>query len=353
MEALSLVSNAITFVGFAVSVSKLTRKAYYDRVQATKRVESSLLGRNYGSLVAFIVTVCWPETATQYEQIDAKVLHGGEEETLAFRQAIINESNMTAIAGAIIAQVAITALSLPFLSSTHWTARACFLLAVVSGCLSVYYACALQRIVGKLYRVDLIKEWLKMPPLERFGGGGGGASEDDAQRTSLAAVLVISAPFNMVRVSVFAFLLGLAIYQGFVFTKGLDTSAAPGSSRANFIAIMVGTGLCSVFFTLTFSAKHVESILMGDLPWGIRPNGLPDAQSHFQTSNIEDNTITETKKNTGTIQDNQSTHAQQTRVEDHSNRLAMALEAATRAHVQCAKADRQVALAYAKLSEVV
>ena len=233
----------------------------------------------------------------------------------------------------------------------HWIARACFLLAIVSGCLSVYYACALQRIIGKLYKADQIKDWLKLPPSEKLGGG---ASEDDAQRTSLAAVLIISAPFTMVRVSIFAFLLGLAIYQGFVFTKGLDTSAAPGDSRANFITVMVGTGLCLLFFTSTFSAKDIESTLRVDLLRGRRPNQPPDAQSQFQPGNIEDiGTITETEKNTGTIPEDQSTHAQRSGDQDHSDRLAIALEAAAQAHVQCAEADRRVALEYARLSGVV
>lgn len=82
----------------AVLLSNSTRKAYYAKRRATKRVESSLLDQNYGSLVATFVTVGLPETATRYEQIDAKVLHGGDKETLAFRQAITDESNMTAIA---------------------------------------------------------------------------------------------------------------------------------------------------------------------------------------------------------------------------------------------------------------
>ena len=223
----------------------------------------------------------------------------------------------------------------------HWIARACFLLAVVSGCLSVYYACALQRVIGKLYKADLIKDWLALPPSEGLGGGG---SEDDAPRTSLAAVLIISAPFAMVRFSIFIFLLGLAIYHGFVFTKGLDTSAAPGDSRANFIAVMVGTGYCFHFFTFTFSLKNIESTLRIDLLRG-RLNHPPNAQPHFQPGNIEDiGTITETKKNTGTIQEDQSTHAQRSGDQDHSDRLAIAIEAAAQAHVQCAEADRRVAL---------
>lgn len=94
MNPLSIAASAVTFL----SVSNSTRKIYYDLWRETKEAESSLLGKNYGWQVATLITTCFPETATQYEQIDAKVLHGGDEETLAFRQAITDESNMTAVA---------------------------------------------------------------------------------------------------------------------------------------------------------------------------------------------------------------------------------------------------------------
>ena len=98
MDPLSAVSGVFTILQATILLSNPTFKAYYDIRQARKGVERSLLGQNYGWLVATFVTVLSPETATQYEEIDANVLQGGDEETLAFRQAITDESNMTAIA---------------------------------------------------------------------------------------------------------------------------------------------------------------------------------------------------------------------------------------------------------------
>ena len=231
----------------------------------------------------------------------------------------------------------------------HWIARACFLVAVVAGCLSVYYACALQRIIGKLYKADLIKGWLRLPPTE---GTRTESKEDDAQRTSLAAVLIISAPFTMVRVSIFAFLLGLVIYQGFVFTKELDTSAGRGDSRAIFIAIMVATGLCLAFFTFTFSAKDIESTLRIDLMRSKKHDHAPDVQSELQSNHIEDaGALTKTEEGLASHQEEGPAHASHSQGQDNYNRLASALEAAAQAHIQCAEADRQVALEYARLSE--
>ena len=62
--------------------------------------------------------------------------------------------------GAIIAQIAVTALSLPALSQAHWIARALFVVSLVTGLLSVYFAVLLQRTIGALYQVMDIRNWL-------------------------------------------------------------------------------------------------------------------------------------------------------------------------------------------------
>ena len=166
-----------------------------------------------------------------------------------------------------------------------------------------------------------------------------------AKRTSLLAAVIISAPLAMVRASIFAFLLGLAIHQGFVFTKGLDTSAESGDNRANFIVIRVRMGLCLAFFTSSFSAKDIENTLRTTFLIRDRRYHPPDAQPQFQTGNIEDTgTITKTGNNTETIQQDQVTHAHHSGDQDNSDRLA---------HIQCAEADRRVALEYARLSREV
>ena len=97
VSAVNVVAVIFNYLQAALLLSKPRRKYYYD-ILAKERAERSLLDQNYGSVVATVVSVSSPEIATQYKQVDTKVLHGGEEETLAFRQAITDESNMTAIA---------------------------------------------------------------------------------------------------------------------------------------------------------------------------------------------------------------------------------------------------------------
>lgn len=74
----------------------------------------------------------------------------------------------------------------------------------------------------------------------------------------------------MVKVAIFAFLIGLSVYQGFTWTRGLDASAGVGDSRNVFITFMAGMGLCFVFFLFTFAIKNIETLVRtGRTRWTI------------------------------------------------------------------------------------
>ncbi|MCJ1386329.1 hypothetical protein MMC17_009455 [Xylographa soralifera] len=349
-DPLSVISGLIAIIDRSYTIYRYTN-------QLASRQQHELLTRTYGAFYASVVASLSHETASRYESIHHYILWGSKEEVMSFRQAITNECNMTAVAGAIIAQVAITALSLPFLSNTHWTARACFFIAVTSGCLTVYYACVLQRNVGKLYSAEQIKEWLMVPVPKTDTETGARA----VQNGSLAAVFILSAPFAMVKVSIFSFLIGLAIYQGFVFTKNLDNATAPGDSRDSFIALMVGTGLCGVFFLWTFSLKDIESTIRS------RSSRLNESSPHNVFDAVPENPEAEEeaspKKPSGTtLQLSSTIHLQKIgherepanepqRVKNpQTQALASLLQAAAQAHAQCAEADRLVAAAFSNSS---
>lgn len=95
-----------------------------------------------------------------------------------------------------------------------------------------------------------IKAWLSLPR-ENEGNKTG------ATRAFLAAILIVSVQPTMMRTSIFAFLMGLFIYQGFTWTRALDTSAGRSGSRNVFIAFIVKTGTCGLFFLLAFSSKDL------------------------------------------------------------------------------------------------
>ncbi|KAL8940054.1 MAG: hypothetical protein Q9211_002457 [Gyalolechia sp. 1 TL-2023] len=287
------------------------------------------LARSYGNFAALLILYIIPlDIAAQHERVEQVILEREDDLIVTFKQAVTDECNMTAIAGAIIAQVAITALSLPRLSSTHWVARALFLLALASGCLSVYFCCAVQRSIGALYHPESIRNWLSLP---RHGSS--------TRKASLAAILIISAPFNLMGLSIQALLTGLATYQGFTWTRGLDTEAGRNDSRAVFITFVVGTGACVLSYYFTVFLKSIENNLF----FGGNTAGRPDPTA---LDNIS-----------GTAQlpptSNQRLPSLPA-VQSESDRegLFAALEAAARTHIQCAEAERRVASEYALAFQV-
>ena len=52
----------------------------------------------YGPKAGFLISTFFRSTASEYERLQRVVLWGGDEETLRFRDSVINECNMTAVA---------------------------------------------------------------------------------------------------------------------------------------------------------------------------------------------------------------------------------------------------------------
>lgn len=221
----------------------------------------------------------------------------------------------------------------------------------------------LQRIIGKLYRPHRIRNWLRLPPSQI-------SAEDDGMRAFLTSVFIISAPLTMVKVSIFAFLIGLGVYQGFTWTRGLDTNAGKGDSRDVFITFMVGMGLCFVFFLITFAIKNIETLARtgwtgkyetgesglqnGEKEPQVR-RGMAAELSQGDDSRIDDPTLHEDQ---GASRDAMPVGRHDTSAGHRGyspdkilyGGLIAALNAAAQAHLRCAEADRQVALEYVRAS---
>ncbi|KAL8703546.1 MAG: hypothetical protein Q9201_003276 [Fulgogasparrea decipioides] len=301
-------------------------------VDSSFKTTRYILSKRYGLLERATLALLLPSIfiPEKYKQVEKFILNGRDEDTLVFRQAITDECNMTAVAGAIIAQVAITGLSLPNLSSTHWVARACLILAVTSGSLTVYYCCVLQRAISKLYRPELVRNWLGYSL-------GKGLNAESPRVISVAAMLIVSAPFTMLKVSVFSFLVGLAIYLGFTWTRALDTDAGPGDSRDVFITFMVGTGLCLLVFSYTYWLKYLEDVVRTLKRSSANQEATVPAQAW------DDNAIPP-------LVDSSAHLRHSVGKESAEQDLSAALQAAARAHLQCAEAESKVALEYSRAS---
>ena len=94
MEVVGAVVGAIAIVRVSYTVSLEALRYFRDVIPN----QYGSLQRSYGRSVAVLVTFFLRDTATQYERVESVVLPSENEDILAFRQAITDECNMTAVA---------------------------------------------------------------------------------------------------------------------------------------------------------------------------------------------------------------------------------------------------------------
>lgn len=162
----------------------------------------------------------------------------------------------------------------------------------------------------------------------------------------------------MMSYAIFAFIVGLAIYQGFAWTRNLDTDAGKINSRNVFIAYIVSTGCCELFFSFAGVIKTIEDLLLHD---GFKTKLIGSFKTNRDRvdrdgSGEEPRQLVEVPSAIFAINSaapTQSVHtASQTQNAargSSSSDIVAALEAAAKAHILSAEADRRVASEYAKL----
>ncbi|KAI1751562.1 hypothetical protein F4782DRAFT_531337 [Xylaria castorea] len=160
------------------------------------------------------------------------------------KKLVHEESEIVAVAASIIAQVAITVLSLDGLSQVHWNARGSFILSLVSAIMDVYAASTEYRLLCRCVSAEDIKGWIKGPSNNNPKGNTGMPA-----LPSVASVVTVSAPFALLVVALNSFLVGFGIWLGFVWTKNLDPDSTRGDNRAVFITYAVGLGTCYLVYT--------------------------------------------------------------------------------------------------------
>ena len=93
MEVIALISAIIDTVRLINFGYKL-----YAAARTQQNAQKDLLVRNYGWRLGVAVSLLLGDTAMHYYRIDTCILNGNDKDAIAFRKAITDECNMTAIA---------------------------------------------------------------------------------------------------------------------------------------------------------------------------------------------------------------------------------------------------------------
>ncbi|KAJ0423165.1 hypothetical protein BJY00DRAFT_58908 [Aspergillus carlsbadensis] len=154
------------------------------------------------------------------------VVNGDAREASRLKDAYKDTLTMEAVAAAIIAQIAITMLSLPNFDSVHWAATAVAYSSLVCGILATFLAFIVQQILSDLHNAEEVRSWLTttqrsyrlrqilypQPPDTNATGH---------RIPSLRSAVILTTPSKLLRLSIAAAFIALGIYLGCVWDAEL------------------------------------------------------------------------------------------------------------------------------------
>jgi uncharacterized membrane protein YedE/YeeE len=254
--------------------------------------------RDFGILPAFALRFGFFEAKGLVYEVREQFIKGdgGLDQAMAFKDSYTPTFNMVGVAGAIIAQIALTALSLPNLDDTHWTARASFVIGLIAGSLAVFCCCVLQSKMSALHTAHGVRRWLTRPrqyasEMSSMISDGNMASalkhrirnpdasqpldladmkqrlstfnelfNERAYRPSLSAALIITAPLQLLNIALGSLLTGFGIYFGFVYSARLPSVEDHQSALAVLVVYIASAASGLLFFYLPILIKLVATM---------------------------------------------------------------------------------------------
>lgn len=261
---------------------------------------------DFGFFPAIVLRLGFFEAKDVVNQVREHFIRGdgGLDQAMSFKDSYTPTLNMVGVAGAIIAQIALTALSLPNLDDTHWTARAAFTIGLVAGSLAVFCSCILQSKMSGLHSPYAVRRWLTRPhetfadlhdlqrtmyrPRSRLPDKEGPVRVEDTTndqanllamqrelftvrerlnklhyRPSLSAALIITAPSQLLNVTLGSLLTGFGIYFGFVYTARLPAIENHHSALAVLTVYIVSAASGLILFYVPMLFKLVATMRDG------------------------------------------------------------------------------------------
>jgi hypothetical protein len=186
-------------------------------------------------------------------------------------------------------------LSLRDVEQINWTVEAAFVISLIAGLLSVYYACRVEVKLGGMHSPDEVCNWLTTPTISFKPDSFGFVTP------SYNAALILVAPMQLLNWSLFSLLVGIGIYYGLMSER--SKSAVRGENYG--LAIL----LVYVIFTAGATAAYVlPSVLM-----------MLETTGHWQNAILE---MDRTARNAHRVDGNELGHSLQPRT-DAANTLGV------------------------------
>ncbi|KAK8256467.1 hypothetical protein IWZ00DRAFT_499665 [Phyllosticta capitalensis] len=229
------------------------------------------LKKRYTTIQSLFLLLILPSASGILRRVEENVISASTEEVAEVKRSLVKDFDMLAVAGAILAQVAMTALDLARLDSTHWTATGAFAVALVTGALTVVHSCLLQQRINSFVGPDDLKKWLSRCPNDvpncdseagidtRVAGHSRSFGKGSKKRASISAVFIINVPGLLLYYSVVSFLAGLGVYVVSSWVRKLDNFASPAEAFRVMILYIVTASLGVLILAVPVVLKMLES----------------------------------------------------------------------------------------------
>lgn len=257
------------------------------------RKNYSSLSQKFGMLQALVLITIFPDARQIVDGIEKYVLSAKTDEPLVLRKSTSEDCTMLAVAVAIVAQVAITALALTDLDQVHWTAVAAFVLSLIAGGLSVFYSCLVQQRMSGLFTPDDVKDFFSKPSsspqlhnleqdmddvisdIRKNDIGDESTvrhqgmkelesvikefkSKNRWKSASFHSILMIKAPTLLLRYSLASFVIGIGIYFGCLAFSDIGSQMPRNSYHAIFIVYIVTGILGLLIYYVPYILKELQ-----------------------------------------------------------------------------------------------
>lgn len=157
--------------------------------------------------------------------------------------------------GAIIAQVAITSLSLEAMRQVHWTATAFLVASLIFGAISVYVSFVVQEELNAFHNAASFKVWLSEAPRQQHEQPLPAQPDTpQTQNSSTLVAIILVTPSGLLSLSLNSFVIGFGIYLGCLYTGDFAEGYGKTGSLGVLIFYLVSA------FTATFLNTYPRTL---------------------------------------------------------------------------------------------
>ncbi|KAF2716045.1 hypothetical protein K431DRAFT_236252 [Polychaeton citri CBS 116435] len=192
----------------------------------------------------------------ELERLEELLNYGTDSDVMEIRDSYVESFKMVSV-GALLAQIPVSAFALPALDQTHYFARGCFVLAMITSLFAVFFTCLQQRTLGFLFRPIQVRAWLSNG--RRYTNHKG----DCVFQSSYSSHQFLQAPYELLGMSITLFILAFSIYLGSALTRHIKLNVKPNGEETGNLGVLIAFLVCGAFALCMFGqllgAKDLEN----------------------------------------------------------------------------------------------